>query len=275
MLPERWKIPLEVCEKIIDGVEIFQWDVSGYQTLRACALVCRAWLPRSRICLFRFVRLDSARTASRCMSTVTTSPGLGQLVQTLCVSPSTKDKTFNGWICKVLQVLPPLLTNLYELHYWYLPTVHPVFHMLSSRFTTVKSLLIRCFFPQMLSFREIIQIVNGFKNLEKLIIYAKQKTPGLCYWKRPCQLKTLIADNWNEHSNQDIYSWLEKSVDKKTVSFQKLYVPLFSNIIFEPIFENHLKSLQSLQLDILDNVNYSECKYTNLIWTLIKIWSLW
>ena len=58
-------LPVEVCEMVIDHI----WaksrtrsripDEETLGTLRACALTCRAWLPRSRVYLFSKIRLHS------------------------------------------------------------------------------------------------------------------------------------------------------------------------------------------------------------------------
>ncbi|KAJ6480155.1 hypothetical protein C8R45DRAFT_1215987 [Mycena sanguinolenta] len=58
------RIPLELCEEVVEclpvkndpGVDVTMQD--RYFTLRQCALVCRAWLPFARSCIFRVVHLS-------------------------------------------------------------------------------------------------------------------------------------------------------------------------------------------------------------------------
>lgn len=246
-------MPLEVCEKVLGALS---GRLGDYRTLSACALVCRAWVPRSRISLYQHVELYSAKEASRFTTTICSSStnncssALGQLVYSLHIGSFRRDREFNGWIYKAFQVLPPLLTNLYHLDYFDLPVLHPSFHLWQSKFTTVRSLSILCSPDQKQSFREVVQIINAFKNLEKVEIYAKQKTLGLCYWKKSCRLKSLIVGSSDNNSTQDIGSWLLKDNARQMNSLNKLSLCLSSNILWRTILENYAQSLQSLDLDI-------------------------
>lgn len=266
ILPKRWRMPLEVCEKVINDLPGY-WE--DHKDLWACALVCRAWVPRSRICLYRKVTLRTAKTASRFTTTICSSSAkcssstLGQLVYTLRVCPSDGDQEFNGWICKAFQALPQLLTNLYELQYEDLPVLHPSFHLWSPKFTTVKSLSILCFHHhQKQTFREIVQIVNAFKNLEKLDIFAKQKTLGLCYWKQSCKLRSLCADSDDSNSSQEISSWLLKDNTSQLKLLKKFSLAINLDILenWKTILENYTQSLQSLQLKFWDFSTDTKCK---------------
>lgn len=254
MSPELW-------ECVIDAVEILPGEWRGYESILSCTLVCREWTPRSQFCLFRCVLLGSAKTASKFMNTISTVPALGRFVQTFFLRPSPKEKESNGWICKVFQVLPPLLTNLYELRLEGLPTLHPVFHALSSRFTTVKSLSIQYPDTQEQSFREVIQIINGFKNLEKLDIFAAQNTQDLCYWKQLNNLKSLKVDYLGTRSTQDVYSWLLESKACSPNSLKKLSLSLLPNDSLETIVLKYSQSLQSIQINILSIELIDESEY--------------
>lgn len=65
--PTSWTIPTEVCERIIDDIaapsgvlesrRIYSMD-KALDTLKACALTCRAWKPRAQYYLFRIMRID-------------------------------------------------------------------------------------------------------------------------------------------------------------------------------------------------------------------------
>ncbi|KAI0741059.1 hypothetical protein C8Q76DRAFT_210265 [Earliella scabrosa] len=67
---ERSRLPVEVCERIIDLAAInppydTRYDgtesIVDYQTLLACVLVCHAWRPRARYHLFYRVIVDSPK----------------------------------------------------------------------------------------------------------------------------------------------------------------------------------------------------------------------
>ncbi|RPD55712.1 hypothetical protein L227DRAFT_475000, partial [Lentinus tigrinus ALCF2SS1-6] len=51
-------IPPEITDAIISAMDPF-YDA---HTLAMCALVCRAWLPRSRVKLFEAIRIRDGRT---------------------------------------------------------------------------------------------------------------------------------------------------------------------------------------------------------------------
>ncbi|KAH9941427.1 hypothetical protein B0H21DRAFT_869953 [Amylocystis lapponica] len=70
-------LPIEVCEHIISLVK------NDHRLLRACALVCRAWLPSSRYHLFHTVRLRRPSDLDLIARTLTESSHLGTLVEVL------------------------------------------------------------------------------------------------------------------------------------------------------------------------------------------------
>ncbi|KAJ3482147.1 hypothetical protein NLI96_g7164 [Meripilus lineatus] len=172
MAPVQWRIPLEVVEKIIDSAGQINFDPvrnenidETYSMLCALASVCRALVPRSRICLFRAVTLTSDERASKFLATISNDPAFGKLVYILRIDCKGDQQGKYGWIYEGLKILPSHLTNLNELQYMDLPVLHPLFHVLSPKFSTVRSLIIE---GSNQTFRETVQIVNGFKNLERL-----------------------------------------------------------------------------------------------------------
>ncbi|KAI0785977.1 hypothetical protein C8Q75DRAFT_773668 [Abortiporus biennis] len=63
-------LPTEVCEQVMDKIaedllqtNIYFRDVN-FSQLTSCALVCRAWLPRSRYHMYRFIRIKSPEDLS-------------------------------------------------------------------------------------------------------------------------------------------------------------------------------------------------------------------
>ena len=64
---QKPRLPIELCERIIDASSHtlrLGSPTTDHATLRACALVCRAWLPRARHNLFWRVAVRSTRALS-------------------------------------------------------------------------------------------------------------------------------------------------------------------------------------------------------------------
>ncbi|KAI0364996.1 hypothetical protein BV20DRAFT_784561 [Pilatotrama ljubarskyi] len=74
-------IPMEICEAIIDCV----WP--DQDTLQRCALICHAWLPRSRYNLYRRVSIRRPEQLSRLSRRLLASLGEADLVQELLLAP--------------------------------------------------------------------------------------------------------------------------------------------------------------------------------------------
>lgn len=84
-------LPIELCELIIDLVEPHNFDDFAiyyntsmrYRSLRAYALTCSAWLPRSRHNLYRYIRFTKMAQVDSFIDTITTTPFLADLAQVL------------------------------------------------------------------------------------------------------------------------------------------------------------------------------------------------
>ncbi|KAJ3482627.1 hypothetical protein NLI96_g6845 [Meripilus lineatus] len=89
------KVPIEVCERVIDHLPVSnkslaykRGDVTeSIQTLCACALVCRDWVPRSQHHLFRWVQFCVTHQANGFLDILTRSPHRAPLVHRLTISP--------------------------------------------------------------------------------------------------------------------------------------------------------------------------------------------
>lgn len=82
--------PVEIYERIIDRIPFYGinntlidfQDVSReYALLCACALTCRAWVPRSRLNLFRFISIKSDITIKHLLASLNFQPRNGDLVE--------------------------------------------------------------------------------------------------------------------------------------------------------------------------------------------------
>lgn len=261
--PVPQKLPVEICEVVIGFVDVRPLGASQQsfantcrRTLYSCMLVCRNWVPKSRIHLFRWVSLESKRQAASFITTICTTPQLGEYVQALAIS--LRDDS----IYKVHQSLPPLLPNLTHLHYSTLPALHSVFFILPSRFSTVTSL--RFQHIEQLSFREVVRILNRFPNLQKLeLANCVWTSPGSFYCRRPkdetfplpAYFSVSTSLSWFSRGGvsgdcqpEDTIHWLMKKLPLNTLSEYRC-----DNKVSRPkglchLMEKHSKSLKRLEL---------------------------
>lgn len=80
---ENSRLPIEVCERVID--ECFDFDWPDRETLRACALTCSDWLPRSRYNLYHELRIQDSEAAGSIVDTFTARPELAEHVRVICM----------------------------------------------------------------------------------------------------------------------------------------------------------------------------------------------
>ena len=116
--------PIEVYEPIIDAVHWHSNDAGGdrFRVMRGvlcrCALTCQAWLPRSRVLLYRSITLYSSpgrtcdrRVVRRLANTIHASSFIADLVNHLTISEASASKS------GIASVLPFLLVDsLPKLH---------------------------------------------------------------------------------------------------------------------------------------------------------------
>ena len=77
------RLPITIVESMID-----QFDVEEErEVLRQCALVCKAWLPRSRFRLFQIVYLKNTRQLNALCGLIERNPCLRRTIQYVHVSP--------------------------------------------------------------------------------------------------------------------------------------------------------------------------------------------
>lgn len=210
------KLPLEVLENVVEAVGLdFDSEQLGppsrLETLLSCVLVCRDWVPKSRIYIYRVIRLDSKRRANGFMTTVATFPQLGEYVQELQFN---LDGKHEDWIYRAHQILPSFLPNLDRLEYFHLPILHDLFFPLSTRFKNVTSL--ELYSLQSWSFRDIVRLLNGFSKLQMLEIHGKWTSPGFFFCRPqaeqtlpPATLRTYCSGMAQDHAD-DVVHWLAR-----------------------------------------------------------------
>ena len=114
MLASRPSLSIELCELVVENL-----DLNNEHTLRACSLVCRAFLPASRRSLFYYVDLTDGLTAERflhiiCSAPSTTSPC--HYIHRLCLYlREGRHGGENIWINKALPVLAEYLLDVVVL----------------------------------------------------------------------------------------------------------------------------------------------------------------
>lgn len=202
--------PPEVCEFIIE--ELYEdafnllfdqpWQQLLRRTLLDCALVCRAWRPRSQDILLRRVIISSTSTLRRLAFSLKATPHLGKLVLWLdiCTPRNPRHKYFGGsestWYSpqSIIALFPSLLMrrlpNLKRLDLIALfptdlqwPDCEDIRNPLSVKF--LPHLPLPQLYPRMLSnfstlrqldllvidfasFGEFMRVVNAFSQLETL-----------------------------------------------------------------------------------------------------------
>ncbi|KAI0689211.1 hypothetical protein C8T65DRAFT_673207 [Cerioporus squamosus] len=82
------RLPLEVCETVIDACGCEDYLRLRYDTLRACALTCKGWHPRSRYNLLARVRFRRPHQVERFLDTIVADPPLADLVHELHITPA-------------------------------------------------------------------------------------------------------------------------------------------------------------------------------------------
>ncbi|KAI0357797.1 hypothetical protein OH77DRAFT_1300980 [Trametes cingulata] len=172
--------PIEVCERIIDCCFHPQYPHSrGYATLKACALTCSAWLPRSRYNLFYKVDLGCREQCDQYLAVIAEHPERAGWVRVLAIYA--KDRVY--WPLSQL-IAPHRHANCHELFLWVAWTSFPPHYV----YKVMGPLLRRCanitklemHITSFLTFSEMSCIVLSIPQLQTLHIFGK---PG-SLWSR-------------------------------------------------------------------------------------------
>ncbi|OBZ69186.1 hypothetical protein A0H81_10953 [Grifola frondosa] len=177
-------LPPELFDETIDHL----WDDST--ALQACSLTCRAWLPSSRLHLFRTVRLRNADDCTRFTALLTAVPSVGHYVRKLSLSAEYDGvdseggaRENDGWV----NAAAPLLTRLTGISSlgiarvrWgaLLPETHAAFFAL---FRTVRTLFL--FEVKFSASRDVLDFLSAFPVLDELyfqgVSWAHDSPPPL------------------------------------------------------------------------------------------------
>ncbi|KAI0357774.1 hypothetical protein OH77DRAFT_1298638 [Trametes cingulata] len=110
LVMENSCFPIEVCERIIDCCFELERPIGYHATLRACALTCSAWLPRSLYNLFHTVDLCSRQQCDQYLAVIAEHPERAGWVRVLYIHA--RDHQY--WPLTQL-IAPHLHTNCHEL----------------------------------------------------------------------------------------------------------------------------------------------------------------
>ncbi|KAH9916557.1 hypothetical protein B0H21DRAFT_301739 [Amylocystis lapponica] len=178
-------IPPEITDQIIN-------NLCGYQkALRQCALTCRAWRPRSQLCLNHTVTIDS-RAAMKAFAAHLRDPRCLPYLHSLIFSrlnrylKLTVDDHFVHLVPLVLpQVLESVKVVTIDGIAWDKFPPHPTFQFLPTQFPHVVSLtLYNCIFR---SQKELFIVLSAFPSLS----YLELQNIGWPQLRIPSVLSTL------------------------------------------------------------------------------------
>jgi len=120
------RLPIEVIERAIDLVEDLPYEYDGlndqdlYSIWKACALTCRAMVPRSQYWLFQKVILRKQSQGRSFMEILRRNPQVAKHTRMLTISRDRDRDDDLGrkstWTSCISLLLAPKMTNLEELH---------------------------------------------------------------------------------------------------------------------------------------------------------------
>ncbi|RDX44608.1 hypothetical protein OH76DRAFT_1093315 [Lentinus brumalis] len=158
-------IPVEVSEHVIDML----WD--DKDTLRACALTCRAWVPRSRLYLFRSITLRERPTVYALADLLDTDESIQHLIQTVGVKLDKHTLLLDSFFA----VLGRRLPRLHELSFigrslagQFFPYITRRTCLLASFTTSIASLSLQ--YAILRSFDDLARLLGTLTHLTHLTL---------------------------------------------------------------------------------------------------------
>lgn len=174
--------PVEVIEHVIDSIYELYYDDNDmmvedqYAMWKACALTCRAMVPRSQYWLFLRIRLSTQRQAENLAHVLRDNPAIGKHVQVLGLfgprdrkaGTHGKQQQYDGWISWIPQVLAPRMKNLKKLvlRFNIYANSHPMLAMMITAFKSIQWLTVSSIsFP---TYGHCARLVRAFPHLRHL-----------------------------------------------------------------------------------------------------------
>lgn len=204
-------LPTELWDQIIDGVAdiIDFWDSEMLQrrnnTLHACSLVARSWVPRSQTQLFRYVFLNSEVRATKLVEALYHLPALGRLVDVLIIRPKIYQDS-EKWIYHALSTLPLSLPCLRKLAFRDFSSLDPSSIILTSHFSKVESLELAGSTEKSLA--RVVQFANQIPQLRKLNLRSCAWMLGSqCDNSKKHNLTTLSTAPMHTQCEEELLEW--------------------------------------------------------------------
>ncbi|KAI0692853.1 hypothetical protein C8T65DRAFT_71317 [Cerioporus squamosus] len=198
------RLPLELCEFILDACGCEFYIRLRYDTLRACALTCKGWHPRSRYNLLHRVSFRRPQQVDRFLSTITANAPLADLVHELHVTPA--DAHRHGFFPIAN---PQLVTKLRSVRQLALrqfnwDTFPPIYYVFVGKFNLVSSLEISNIVFH--SPRDLVRLVRYLPKLNRLscgllqfqVNYPPEDCAMLCAMRESTTCNELyVLTLWN------------------------------------------------------------------------------
>ncbi|KAI0350551.1 hypothetical protein OH77DRAFT_1065679 [Trametes cingulata] len=180
---EHPRVPIELCECIIDFCDDWQsrFDPARVRDLLSCALTCQDWLPRSRLHLYRAVRIRTRKQLDCFVATLALHPFLADFVEELVVgrasgSSATSEEKYLPFAQHALLSRLRRLKRL-NICYFHWQAHQPRFHTLVAQYPIVKLELIGGYFRTM---ADLFRVVWSFVDLRvlRLVNIERPEKPG-------------------------------------------------------------------------------------------------
>lgn len=250
--PHVPRLPTEVCEEIISFVAKGEWS---QKTLRACTLVCRSWLPRSRIELFRYPHVED-KGICKFVDTVTTYPPLVVNAQELSLAVSRQSDPDNHAECvyRFFRDIIPLLQSITSLVYYNIPVpyLHLPFFSSGLKFLTSLELV----YIEADSFGDFVRLVSFHKHLKELTICE-------CSFGQPSVHQYSFAPRWGRDLQRlrfhictyreisDVLCWLGRSNTSCSIRCLEIEYPTVSQQTVAPFVANCLVANWARSLQVV------------------------
>lgn len=156
-------IPPEVWDLVIDAA------ADDPRTMKTCAVICRAFLSRSRHHLFQSVTITTSGAAESLIPAFKRTPEIRGVVRELRLGSlrSTIDREID-WVMRALQTLLPMFCSLQRLSLCYLQLSSPaLLELLSPARHTLSTLdLTWCTFDDFAAFARLLVALPSIKDLK-------------------------------------------------------------------------------------------------------------
>ncbi|KAI0920737.1 hypothetical protein AcW1_002398 [Taiwanofungus camphoratus] len=231
--------PVEIHERIIDVLwvdTVNRSHRSRRQDLLACALTCRAWLPRSRFNLFYEIRLRDSRELYSFASLVTIYPHLDEFVKELRINNSQVLGVFPAVLARKLTGVNSLRIGGNLLEQLRIPPFHLPSFMPIAGFTSISRLEIAyTTFPTFTAFARLVSSLPSLSDLtcRRLSWTASRLGKGVSPRGRfHTKLKVLHV---MACPVEDISNWLLSLTPTALLHLEELAIPWISSEDVEPI----------------------------------------